>query len=126
MYSIQILGQDVLHSGLATHYCDSSKIPELQQTLLNMKDANDIENVLERFCPKPKSEFSLSKHLDQINKCFDAESIEEILENLKQDGSSWAKQTIRVLNQTINQRNNLFHEIIDSFRRTLKYHHQHR
>lgn len=126
MHSIQFLGQDVLHSGLATHYCDSSKIPELQQTLLNMTDANDIENVLERFCPKPKSEFSLSKYIDQINKCFDADSIEEILENLKNDGSSWAKQTIRVLNQIINQRNNLFIEIIDSFRRTLKHHHQHR
>lgn len=112
VFNSHILGQDVLHSGLATHYCDSSKIPELQQTLLNMKDANDIENVLEQFCPKSKSEFTLSKYMDQINKCFDADSIEEILENLKKDGSSWAKKTIRVLNQTMNQKNNLFHEII--------------
>lgn len=90
-------GQDVLHAGIATHYCESAKIPELEKGLLELSHAKDVDGFINDFCPKPKSEFVLSKHLDQINKSFDASSVEEILSNLEKDNSEWAKQTIKVI-----------------------------
>lgn len=84
----------MFHAGIATHYCESAKLPKIEEELL--KDIRFVGDVMKEFCPKPKSEFTLSKHLDQINKCFNAPSIEEILSNLKKDNSEWAKQTIKV------------------------------
>lgn len=86
----------MLHAGIATHFCDSSKIPDLENTLLNLKNTNDVENVISDFCPNPKSEFTLAKHMDQINNHFTAPSIEEIFNNLEHDDSKWALQTINV------------------------------
>lgn len=91
------LAQDVLHSGIATHYCDSSKIPDLEKKLLHMDDANKVEEVINDFCPKIQSEFSLVKNLDQINECFNASSVEEILEKLEKDGSEWASKIFKVV-----------------------------
>lgn len=91
------LAQDVYHAGIATHYCDSAKIPDLEQNLLHLDDANKAEEIINAFCPKTQSEFSLFKNLDQINDCFDATSVEEILEKLEKDDSEWATKTIKVL-----------------------------
>lgn len=71
-------------------------MPEIEKALLSLENSNEVEEVINRFCPKPKTEFTLNKHLDQINKTFDARSVEEILSNLEKDGSEWAKQTIKV------------------------------
>lgn len=91
-----IIGVDVLNAGIATHYCKSEKIQELEKALLDLKNVGEVDNVINDFCPKPKSEFVLAKHLDQINKCFNAATMEEILDNLEKDNSEWAKQTVKV------------------------------
>lgn len=85
-----------MYAGIATHYCHSSKIGDLEQALINLNDANDIEMVLNDFCPKQNAEFSLSEHLDRINKCFNATTVEEILNRLEDDGTDWAQDTIKV------------------------------
>lgn len=95
-FSLQT-GADALHAGVATHFCDSAKIPELEKALLNIKNTNQIENVLNDFCFKPKTQFSLTKYLPQINKHFSASSVEGILYSLEQDDSEWAKHTIKVI-----------------------------
>lgn len=64
--------------------------------MLDLKNTNEIDGVINDLCPKPKSEFILSKHLDQINKTFSGSSIEEILSNLEKDNSEWATKTIKV------------------------------
>ena len=91
------LAHDVLHAGIATHFCDSAKVPDLEHNLLHLENTNDVESLLNDFCPKIQSEFSLSKNLDQINECFNAASVEEILEKLEKDGSEWAAKTIKVI-----------------------------
>lgn len=90
------IATDALSSGIATHYCESRQIPDLEKALLDLKNVGQADNVINSFCPKLNVEFSLAKHIDQINKCFDAETIEEILTNLEKDNSEWAKQTIKV------------------------------
>lgn len=89
-------GEDVLHAGIATHYCESAKLLELEKKLLQTSHSSDVKNVINDFCPKPKSEFTLSKHLDQINRTFNGSTVEEILNNLEKDNSDWAQQTIKV------------------------------
>lgn len=85
-----------MHGGIATHYCESTRIPELEQALINLENVNDIECVLDKFCPKTDLEFSLAKYLPQINKCFSAPTIESILKNLEEEDTEWAKETIKV------------------------------
>lgn len=93
----RLKGKDVLNVGVATHYCDSSKIPEVENAILQLKNANDVDILLDKLCKVDNTaEFSLSKHLDQINKCFAAPTIEGILANLEQDNSEWAQKTIQV------------------------------
>lgn len=89
------IGEDVWHAGIATHFCHSSKLPDIEKALLALKNPGEVERVLNQFCPIPKSEFSLSKHLEQI-KSFSASSVEGIIKNLEEDNSKWAKQTIEV------------------------------
>lgn len=86
----------MLRAGIATHYCDSSKIPELEEKLVANKNPNEIANILNSFCPPNNAEFVLQKHLKQINECFNAPSVEAILKNLEQDNSEWAQATIKV------------------------------
>lgn len=91
-----LIGEDVWHAGLATHFCHSSKLPEIEKAILSLENPNEVEKVLNYFCPKPKSEFTLSKQIGQINRAFDASTVEEIFRNLEEDNSEWANQTIRV------------------------------
>lgn len=88
-------GGDVFHARIATHYCESTKIPHLEMALLAMQDTSKIEEVLNRFCTVPKSDFTLSSHLHQINNSFNASSVEEIFSNLETDGSKWANETLK-------------------------------
>lgn len=90
-----------MHAGVATHYCESAKIPDLEKALLATKNSNEVDGVINELCPKPKSEFILSKHLDQINNTFTGSTMEEILDNLEKDNSEWAMKTIKVYIQIV-------------------------
>lgn len=92
----RLRGADVFHAGISTHYCDSSKIPELETALLNCPDADEVPDLLQKFHSKPEKPFSLEPFLDQINKSFNASSVEEIISNLEKDDSDWAKKTLKV------------------------------
>ncbi|XP_032596681.1 3-hydroxyisobutyryl-CoA hydrolase, mitochondrial isoform X2 [Drosophila grimshawi] len=93
----RLRGGDVYYAGIATHYCDSSKIPELEAALLNCPDADEVPDLLAKFHTKPEKPFALQPLLEQINKNFGATSIEGILENLQNDGSDWAKKQLEIL-----------------------------
>lgn len=93
----RLRGADVFHAGIATHFCESSKIPDLEAALLNCPDADDVPDLLQSFHSKPEKPFSLQPVLEQINKNFAASSVEGILESLQNDDSDWAKKTLEVL-----------------------------
>lgn len=94
---LMISGKDVLKAGIATHYCESSEINNLKQSLLSVKHASEIEDVLQKRClTDDSSEFCLAKHLEQINKCFSAPTVEGIIKKLEEDGTEWAQKTIKV------------------------------
>ncbi|XP_017491553.1 PREDICTED: 3-hydroxyisobutyryl-CoA hydrolase, mitochondrial [Rhagoletis zephyria] len=93
----RLKGDDVLKAGIATHYCESTKLGDLQNDLLNCKDADIVPNILEKYNSPSKNDFILNAVMDKINKCFTANSVEEIVENLKRDGSDWSNKTLETL-----------------------------
>jgi 3-hydroxyisobutyryl-CoA hydrolase len=93
------LGTDVLKVGVATHFTKSENIPALEAAILETKSRADIETVLKSFCTNRTDEFSLTNHKKQIEHCFSAKTVEEIIENLRSDGSEWANTTISMMNK---------------------------
>uniref|UniRef100_A0A8C3YH09 3-hydroxyisobutyryl-CoA hydrolase n=1 Tax=Catagonus wagneri TaxID=51154 RepID=A0A8C3YH09_9CETA len=72
----RLKGRDVYTAGIATHFVDSEK--------------SKID--------QDKS-FILEEHMDKINSWFSASTVEEIIENLQQDGSSFALEQLKVINK---------------------------
>ncbi|KAK8729894.1 hypothetical protein OTU49_008377 [Cherax quadricarinatus] len=103
----RLKGHDVLKAGVATHICDSERIPELEKSLLNLTSnyPEDIAAVLNKFSEEAtfsKDEpFSLQPVLSKIQSCFSGTSVEEIISNLeKQDGSEWAQKQLSILKKS--------------------------
>ncbi|KAH8306174.1 hypothetical protein KR018_003277, partial [Drosophila ironensis] len=93
----RLKGGDAFHAGIATHYCDSGKIPDLEEALLNCPDADEVPELLQKFHCQPAKPFSLEPVMERINQTFAADSVEGIMENLQSDGSEWAHKTMQSL-----------------------------
>nr|CAD7458054.1 unnamed protein product [Timema tahoe] len=93
----RLKGGDVLKAGIATHYCESSQLDQLEKELLDHGNSSaDVEKILQTFS-KPVNGFSLAIYKKQINQCFSAPTVEEILARLQDDGSDWATSTLATL-----------------------------
>ncbi|CAD5112090.1 unnamed protein product [Dimorphilus gyrociliatus] len=93
----RLKGTDVLHSGVATHFVHSKFNEELLETLVTAESGKEELNKI--FCEfqkrsegEMKSDFSLAPHLTKINTLFNANTVEDILKNLKEEGSDWSKK----------------------------------
>jgi 3-hydroxyisobutyryl-CoA hydrolase len=69
----------------------------LEKALLATKGDSQVEEVLKKHCVEDKSEFVLAKNMEQINRCFTANTVEEIMTNLEKDGSDFAKNALKLL-----------------------------
>ncbi|XP_045594616.2 3-hydroxyisobutyryl-CoA hydrolase, mitochondrial [Procambarus clarkii] len=101
----RLKGHDVLKAGVATHVCDSSRIGELEESLLKLEShyPEDIAAVLDKFSQEAlfsKNEpFSLQPVLAKIQSCFSGNSVEEIISNLEKDRSEWAQKHLSILHK---------------------------
>ncbi|XP_067843838.1 3-hydroxyisobutyryl-CoA hydrolase, mitochondrial isoform X2 [Heptranchias perlo] len=97
----RIKGRDVHHAGIATHFVKSEKIPALEKDLVSLKSPSkeNVAELLNSYHLKCKADdkFVLAEHMDKINRLFKTNSVEEILQNLKQDGSPFALQHLGIL-----------------------------
>lgn len=96
---IRLKGSDILKLGLATHFVESKNLNDLELGLLECTNDQDINNVLFKYSIKEMTTFSLNPILHKINKCFAPQYVENIMENLKADGSEWAEDTLKLLNK---------------------------
>ncbi|XP_059621093.1 3-hydroxyisobutyryl-CoA hydrolase, mitochondrial isoform X2 [Phlebotomus argentipes] len=94
---VRLKGRDVEKSGVATHFCDSKKIPELEAELCKCSSDQEVSQTLAKFCPKDSTEFVLEKYMSQINECFSGATVEEILQRLRKDNSEWAQGILKTL-----------------------------
>lgn len=92
----RLKGIDVLLAGVATHFVPSEKLGDLKRDLLQNTD-DTVEEILNKYQPKLNHEFSLAPHMSQIENCFSAPSVEEIIERLKKDNSEWAQKNVEIL-----------------------------
>ncbi|XP_077010569.1 3-hydroxyisobutyryl-CoA hydrolase, mitochondrial isoform X5 [Tamandua tetradactyla] len=101
----RLKGRDVQRAGIATHFVDSEKLGSLEEDLLALKSPSkeNIADVLETYHTESKIDqdksFILEEHMDKINSCFSANTMEQIIENLQQDGSSFALEQLKVINK---------------------------
>lgn len=104
---IMFLGRDVLYAGLATHYCESALIGELEAALMICRSAFEVEAVLSKFCPIDNAgTFSLEPHLHKINDYFSNNTLEGIFAKLKNDHSDWSRNVQKV-------KNVIFHSVFE-------------
>ncbi|XP_008685486.1 3-hydroxyisobutyryl-CoA hydrolase, mitochondrial [Ursus maritimus] len=101
----RLKGRDVYVAGIATHFVDSEKLGMLEEDLLALKapSKENIADVLDAYHAKSKIDqdksFILEEHMDKINSWFSANTVEQIVENLQQDGSSFALEQLKVINK---------------------------
>lgn len=94
----RLKGKDVLKAGIATHYIPSNRLYELETLLLRCTNENEVYNLLSKF-NEPEGGFSLAAHIKDINYCFAAGSIEEIIERLERVGNDWSKKILKTLSK---------------------------
>lgn len=90
----RLVGYDVVRAGVATHFCDSNQLPDLQIELMNLKDASGLDGLLKKYTDASvhaKSQESyLEPNMDKIERLFSDKTIEGIMAALERDGSEWA------------------------------------
>ncbi|XP_062952532.1 3-hydroxyisobutyryl-CoA hydrolase, mitochondrial isoform X3 [Cynocephalus volans] len=101
----RLKGRDVYRAGIATHFIDSEKLGTLEEDLFALKSPSkeNIADVLDAYHTESKIDqdksFILEEHMEKINSCFSANTMEQIIENLRQDGSSFALEQLKVINK---------------------------
>ncbi|XP_059709418.1 3-hydroxyisobutyryl-CoA hydrolase, mitochondrial isoform X2 [Haemorhous mexicanus] len=101
----RLKGRDVLRVGIATHFVESEKLPALEKDLIALKSPSKekIADLLNSYHVKctidQEKEFALDEHKEKINSLFSANSMEEIVKKLKQDGSPFAMKQLETLNK---------------------------
>ncbi|XP_018053056.1 PREDICTED: 3-hydroxyisobutyryl-CoA hydrolase, mitochondrial-like [Atta colombica] len=94
----KLKGVDVLFAGIATHFVPSEKLMDLKRDLLTLHEVDkSVLTILNKYQPKLNYKFSLAPHMSQIENCFSAPTVEEIIERLKKDNSEWAQKNIDIL-----------------------------
>ncbi|XP_009993556.1 PREDICTED: 3-hydroxyisobutyryl-CoA hydrolase, mitochondrial [Chaetura pelagica] len=99
----RLKGRDVLKAGIATHFVESEKLPALEKDLIALKSPSkeNIADLLNSYHVKSKVDqeknFVLDEHMEKINSLFSADSMEEIVKKLKQDGSPFATKQLEVM-----------------------------
>jgi enoyl-CoA hydratase len=89
---LRVTGADAVHAGLATHFVRRARLGDLSAAL-----ARDGIAALAAFA-EPLPAFSLADHLDQINHCFGAETVVEIVARLEAaGGGQWAEAALKAL-----------------------------
>ncbi|XP_059418353.1 3-hydroxyisobutyryl-CoA hydrolase, mitochondrial isoform X1 [Carassius carassius] len=96
----RLKGRDIQRVGVATHFVQSDKIVSLEKDLIDLKSPSnsDVAQLLNSYQEQSSLDaekpFVLQEQTEAIDRLFSAGSVEEIMENLKKDGSAFAlKQT---------------------------------
>lgn len=110
----RLRGQDVLRSGIATHFVPHDRLSMLQQELLSLPPAgrdcrsSSISNSIARLItrhqdceekdplPQPLSQ-TLHDHADLIQHAFAADTVEQVIHRLHQHDSVFARQQVQRL-----------------------------
>ncbi|KAM9805168.1 3-hydroxyisobutyryl-CoA hydrolase, mitochondrial [Neosynchiropus ocellatus] len=101
----RLKGRDVLRAGIATHFVESTTIGDLEKELVELKSPSmeRLTEVLDRYhnqCTLDSEKpFILEEHMANINRWFSSDRVEDIFQNLKDDGSEFAMKQLETLSK---------------------------
>jgi enoyl-CoA hydratase len=87
----RLAGADAVHAGIATHFVPREALASLRRDL-----ARDGVAAVAAHARTPPP-FSLAPHRAAIDRCFGADSVEEIIDRLDREGTDWARETLTQL-----------------------------
>lgn len=96
-----ISGADAVYAGLADTLIASSDWPALRDALANaplQATHNDVRAIIARFAAAD-IQAPVAKHRDLIDRAFAHDRMEEIVAALTQDGSDFARETLKALSE---------------------------
>ena len=93
-----LIGEDVLHAGIATHYVPSAKIPELEAGLQGVTSGSvaDVKAYLDTFHNEASKPFSLADKQSDIDRLFAGSSLAQIFAHLQNTRTEWADKQLQV------------------------------
>lgn len=101
---VRLRGRDIAKVGIATHFVESTKLNDLEDKLTSLSPdvgEEEVAAVLNEFQDQSPldldKEFSLQPNLDNINRLFSGETVEEIFAALEQEKSEWADKQLATL-----------------------------
>jgi len=94
----RLKGWDCYTSGIATHALHHEDIEKLEDALVVAGQTQEkVEEVLDSFVPEAarNHKFSLAEHMDEINRLFSGDSVEDIVSKLEESESDIAKRALK-------------------------------
>lgn len=96
MTGASIKAAELQQVGLASHFVDAKNYQDLEETLVLCDTDEQVKEVLDEFAPISMSgQMEFDEKAGRVKNCFSGLTVEQILDNLKADGSEWANDTIR-------------------------------
>lgn len=77
---------DALYAGFATHYVPSASLAELKRHLPQVRNAEEVEDLLEKYSSRPDKQSALRMHQGWIDEHFKHGTLEEIVAKLGPGG----------------------------------------
>ncbi len=85
--------EDVLYSGIATHYCTSDDIEQMLNKLISTFALDSgVDSILGSYEPNAANEGELAGRNDLIQKCFSHETVNEIIECVEARDDKWSQE----------------------------------
>ncbi|XP_022708830.1 3-hydroxyisobutyryl-CoA hydrolase, mitochondrial-like [Varroa jacobsoni] len=96
----RIKGADLVHAGLVSNFVPSEKFKQLEKDIMNLNDCSEgvIDTAILAY-QAPTGKFSLESHLSEIENCFGANTVEEIVAKLKKTGSDFSKKQLDIMSK---------------------------
>lgn len=86
--------EDAVYAGVATHYIQAGKLPDLIDDLIA---GGDVAACVARYHQAPAQAGPIQKNLSIIERCFALANVPDIFTALAADESDWARSTLALL-----------------------------
>ena len=106
----RMVGTDVVHSGIATHFCRSERVEDLRRDILSLGEQNlgkqEVKRVLDKYhddsidtVKETENEEKMERLKDITSQVYNSENMMDILDNLRSMDNDWSKEQLKFLSK---------------------------
>ena len=95
----RLKGREVFDAGIATHFVSREQVPALIEQLQGCQGHQDVQRVLHDASSSSSSASSLDAVMEDVSRCFSKDSVEGIIESLKDTNNEWASKALKAMEQ---------------------------